>query len=102
MRLDKLLAYCETSPSMKLLRAMNAPFIVDFLDRQFKQAARIAIPQSELLPALVAYQEELQESHPEKLPMKAELYLTEWCSALWLRRFIEADRDGAAYQLTPH
>jgi hypothetical protein len=36
MRLGKLLVYFETSPALHLLRARNAPFVIDFLDRQFK------------------------------------------------------------------
>jgi len=99
MRLDKLQAYFETSPAMKLLNATNAPYIIDFLHQQFKHASRIAIPHSELLPALAAYQEELQESYPDKLPTKADIYLTDWHGNLWLRRSM--GRDEPEYQLTP-
>ncbi len=104
MHLGKLLVYFETSPALRLLRAQNAPYIIDFLDRQFKQGGRIAIPHSDLHPALIAYQEELHETHPDKLPVRADTYLAEGCSpdALWLRRFLEAVRDEPVYQLTPH
>jgi hypothetical protein len=104
MRLAKLLAYFETSPALRLLRSTNAPFILDFLDRQFKGPGRISIPHSDLHPALIEYQDELRESHPGALPMRAETYLAEWCApdALWLRRFLEAGRDEPVYQLTPH
>ena len=47
MHLGKLLVYFDTSPALRLLRSPNAPFIIDFLDRQFKQAGRIAIPHSD-------------------------------------------------------
>lgn len=102
MRLGELLAYFETSPALRLLRAQNAPFVVDFLDRQFKRAGRISIPHSDLLAALVAYQEELQDIHPEKLSGKADVYLTEWSSSRWLQRFLEPSRDEPMYQLTSH
>lgn len=104
MRLGKLLAYFETSPALRLLRSPNAPFIIDFLDRQYKLSGRIAIPQAELLSALLAYQEDLQESHPGKFAAKADGYLAEWCSrdARWLQRFLDAGRDEPMYQLTPH
>src|SRR4051812_23199941 len=90
MRLAELLIYFETSPAMRLLRTQNAPFVLEFLNRQFKQAGRIAIPHSELFAALIAYQEELQETHPEKLTAKAEDYLADWCSheSRWLQRFL--------------
>ena len=81
----------------------DGDYLIDFLDRQFKRAGRIGIPRSELLQALIAYQEDLQETHPEKLSARADSYLTDWCSPdkLWLKRLVEAGRDEAVYQLTP-
>jgi hypothetical protein len=99
MHLGKLLVYFDTSPALRLLRSPNAPFIIDFLDRHFKQTGRIAIPHSDLYAALIAYQEELRETHPDSLPVRVDAYLAEWCSpdALWLRRFLEAGRDEPVY-----
>jgi len=71
MRLGKLQAYFDNSPALRLLRSQNAPYVIDFLDRQFKQSSRIAIPQAELLSALIAYQEDVQESHPGHFAAKA-------------------------------
>ncbi|MBI3861034.1 MAG: DUF3375 domain-containing protein [Planctomycetia bacterium] len=104
MRLSKLLVYFETSPALRLLRSPNAVFIVDFLDRQFKQAGRSALLHSDVLSALVAYQEELLESHPGHLSGKADGYLSEWCSrdSRWLQRFLKAGVNEPLYQLTPH
>ena len=99
MRLGKLLVYFDTSPALRLLRSPNAPFIIDVFDRCFKQAGRITLAQSELLAELIHYQEELHESHPEKLQGRADAYLSEWCSpdALWLRRSLQAGRDEPVY-----
>ena len=104
MRLGKLLVDFETSPALHLLRARNAPFVIDFLDGQFKQSGRIAIPHSDLLAALVGYLEELQETHPDALGGKPDAYISDWCSrnTRWLQRFLEAGRDEPVYQLTPH
>lgn len=104
MRLPQLLVYFDTSPALRLLKSANAPFIIDFLDRQFKHTGRIAISHPELLSALVDYRERTQEAYPDRLPSRADTYLAEWCSpdALWLRRFLEAGRDEPMYQLTPH
>lgn len=104
MRLGKLLVYFDTSPALRLLRSPNLPFVVDFFDRQFKQPGRISIPHSDLLAALLAYQEELEESHPDRLAAKAESYLSDWCAGetRWLQRLLEAGRDEPVYQLTPH
>jgi hypothetical protein len=103
MRLERLRVYFETSPALRLLRSPNAPFIIDFLGRQFKRASTIAIPHSDLYGALIAYQEEVHESYPEELTSLAEAYLVQWCSSdtLWLRRFLEAGRNEPVYQLTP-
>jgi hypothetical protein len=99
MRLETLLAWFETSPALKLLRSPNAPFVLDFLERQFKAAGRIAIPHSDLHAALVAYQEDLHDTHPGALVGRADAYLVGWCApdALWLRRFLEAGRDEPVY-----
>lgn len=104
MRLGQLLVYFETSPALSLLRARNAPYVVDFLDRQFKQSGRIAIPHSDLVAALNLYLQELQESHPGALVGKADAYISDWCSrdTRWIQRFLEAGRDEPVYQLTPH
>lgn len=37
MRLTELLVYLDTSPAIRLVQSPNAPFIADFLNRQFKQ-----------------------------------------------------------------
>lgn len=58
MRLGKLRVYFETSPAPRLLRSPNAPSIIDWLDRQFKQAKRIVVAHSDLLAALAEYQED--------------------------------------------
>lgn len=104
MNLAKLQVYFETSPALRLLRSQNAPFIVDFLDQQFKRPGRINVPFSELHAALAAYQEAVQETNPDVLRDKPENYLIGWCSSdtRWLHRFLEAGRNEPVFQLTPH
>lgn len=89
---------------MRLLHSTNAAFIVDFLNQAFKQSNRITVPHSELISGLIAYQEDLRETHPGVLPSKADSYLNDWCSAdiRWLQRLLEAGRDEPLFQLTPH
>lgn len=102
-RLGKILVYFDTSPAVSLLRSQNAPYLLDFLDRQFKQPGRISVPHSELVAALHAYQEELSETDPGNLPSRAEAYLSDWSSSdtRWLRRFMDAESSEPVYQLTP-
>ena len=104
MHLAELRAFFEISPAVKLLRSQNAPFVIDFLDQQFKRAGRLAIPHSDLQAALLAYCEEIHESYPDSLRERPETYLTSWCAAdtRWLHRFLEAGRDEPIYELTPH
>jgi hypothetical protein len=104
MHLPQLLAYFESSPALRLLRCANAPFIIDFLDQQFKRPRRIAVGHSELHPALLAYREAIQETYPTALRDRPEVYLTGWCSSntRWLNRFLESGHDEPLYQLTPH
>ena len=104
MQLDQLLTFFDISPAASLLRSQNAPFIIDFLESQFKQSGRTLISHSDLVGAFLTYQEDLQESYPNKLPSPAENYLSDWCSneTRWLRRFLEAVNDEPTYELTPH
>jgi hypothetical protein len=104
MHLNKLLVYFETSPAIRLLRSPNAPFVVDVLHGQFKEAGRSAIPHSDLLSALSNYREVLQETDAKAFPQRAESYLADWCSpdVRWLRRTHEDGIDEPVYQLTPH
>ena len=103
MQLEQLVHYFESSPAVRLLRAQNAPYVLRFLYEQFKIGERIAIPHSELLPALASFQDQTQELYRDALRDRAEAYLADWCSRekLWLKRFMEAGRDEAMYQLTP-
>jgi Protein of unknown function (DUF3375) len=101
---EKLSIYFETSPAVRLLQAVTSPFILCFLRERFKQAHRIAIAHSELLPALAAYQEKLHEAGFDSLRDKPDEYLRDWSSPgkRWLHRFLEAGRSEPMYQLTPH
>lgn len=77
MQLAQLISYFETSPAMKLLRSSNAPFIVDFLHRQYKGRGQLAIPMSELLVALGEYREEVHGTYPDVLREKPEQYTSQ-------------------------
>ncbi len=104
MQLDQLLNFFDISPAASLLRSQNAPFIIDFLESQFKQSGRTLISHSELVNSLLTYQEDLRERYPNKLPSSPENYLSDWCSneTRWLRRFLEAAHDELSYELTTH
>ena len=89
---------------MRLLRSSNAPWVITFLEQQFKRAARISVPFSEAQVALSEYQRELQADNPSLLPSPADYYLSEWCSpeVQWLFRRYDAGSDEPVLQLSPH
>jgi hypothetical protein len=103
MDLARLLAYFEASAAVRLLRSPNAPFVLDFLHRQYKRGRRIAVPHGELRGALAAYLDEVHPAHPGVMRDAPEAYLAGWCGSetRWLRRLLEAGRDEPVYQLTP-
>lgn len=103
MNLERLKSFFNVSPSAKLLRSPHAPYILDFLNRQFKTAASLPIPHSRLVPALADYLEQIHEIDPDPLRDRAETYLTDWSTGetRWLRRFFDTDHSEPVYQLTP-
>jgi len=79
MDLEKLRTLFSHSPALRLLKADNAPFILDFLHHQFRAGQRIAIPHDQLRADLIGYQDSLAGHHPDKRSRPADQYLTEWC-----------------------
>jgi len=79
MTLEKLRSLFSQSPALRLLRADNAPFIVDFLHQQFRGGQRISIAHESLRADLIGYQDYLREQHEGQLPRSADDYLSDWC-----------------------
>ncbi|MCA9145974.1 MAG: DUF3375 domain-containing protein [Planctomycetaceae bacterium] len=98
------MAYFESSPAIRLFRSTHAPFVLCFLNEQFKQAGSITRTQSELVVALTAFQQSLREAGHEALIDRPESYLTNWATGetRWLNRFVAADQSEACYELTTH
>ncbi|HEY9173058.1 MAG TPA: DUF3375 domain-containing protein [Verrucomicrobiae bacterium] len=90
------------SPPVKLLRAQNAPLILAFLHRLFKQEHRVAIPEGQLRAALEAELEERREAEPLAYAQTASDYLAQWChdSQGFLRRYYGPGSDEPLYELT--
>ncbi len=99
---EDLQSHFDTSPAIRLLQANSAPFVISFLHQRFKQARTIDLPHSELVSALSAFQDHLREAQVYALKERPEEYLRDWTEKRWLHRFIQADRNEPAYQLTPH
>ena len=89
-------------PPVKLLRAENAPLLLGFLHRVFKQEHRVTIPEGQLRTVLEAELEERREAEPLAYPQSAAAYLASWCSDAhgFLRRYYGPGSDEPLYELT--
>lgn len=89
-------------PPVKLLRAQNAPLLLGFLHRVFKQEHRVTIPEGQLRTVLEAELEERREAEPLAYPQSATEYLASWCSDAqgFLRRYYGPGSDEPLYELT--
>lgn len=101
MEYHELKLMLETPP-VKLLRAQNAPLLLGFLHRVFKQAHRVALAEGQLRTALESELEERREAEPLAYPQTAADYLALWCSDAqgFLRRYYGSSSDEPLYELT--
>ncbi len=102
MRRENLRAYFESSPTVRLLKSDLAPFVIDFLNRTFKQSEVISIGHSDLRAQLLSFQEQIHESDAEVMVGPVDRYLTNWTDAGWLQRFLDSDSNEPQFQLTKH
>lgn len=103
MTLDSISTFLDSSPTVRLLKADLAAFVIHFLRQTFKsgsEGSAIAFSHDDLLHRLKAFQDELRDEDRPALLGSADRYLREWSDAGWLRRFLPADSSGAHYQLT--
>ena len=108
MNYEQLQTVLSGSPTLKLLRAKNAPLILSFLYKEFKETNRITIPNYELVDALADYLEFLsysneQLSEIDDVNARARQYLEIWCSdeQNYLRKY--PDEKGVdVHELTPY
>ena len=96
------------SPSLRLLRAKNAPLILSFLFYAFKDPNRLTISSYELTDALADYLEFLRQPEEsgeavDDVVARARQYLDAWCSDEQnvLRKYTD-DKGVDVHELTPH
>lgn len=103
MTLDSIAAFLDSSPTVRLLKADLAAFVIHFLRQTFKansESSATAHSHDDLIHRLKSFQDELRDEDRPVLQGSADRYLREWSDAGWLRRFLPADSSGAHYQLT--
>ena len=105
MNYEKLTALLSNSPTVRLLRAKNAPLILSFLHREFKGKNRLMIPNDELVISLSDYLEALNFLDEDYLHAnfqeRSKRYIDDWCNedSRYLRKF--PDETGVSvHELT--
>lgn len=91
------------SPTLRLLRAENAPLVLATLFAAFKREHNPVVPESRLRALLEVEIEEVRDGGEPTNEKSAKDYLVEWADAdhAYLHRFQPADSDEPAYELTP-
>lgn len=102
VRRDSIRTFFDASPTVRLLRADNAPVIIDFLKRAFKDGDAISLGQADLRSRLTLYQDELHEAELSLFTGPPDRYLMQWVDAGWLARFLESTTKEPQFQLTRH
>ncbi len=105
MQLERLISFFDSSPAIRLLRSTHAPYIVYFLEHQFKESGEITWAHSALLARLAEFQSRLrQEGNAETLRDRTETYLNDWAGgqSRWLVRRLEGAVSEPVYELSVH
>lgn len=103
MEIESLVTFLDSSPTVRLLRADQAAFVVCFLRHSLKltgQDSAISLSHDELQHRLTVFQEQLRDDGYDAFSGSADRYLREWSDAGWLRRFLPAESSSPHYQLT--
>lgn len=103
MNVNSISAFLDSSPTVRLLKADLAAFVIYFLRQTFKansEGSAISYSHDDLIHRLKSFQDELRDEDRQVLVGSADRYLREWSDAGWLRRFLPAESSGAHYQLT--
>jgi hypothetical protein len=100
MTFEAIFILLKTSTAIKLFKADNAPLVIGFFFKAFKQENRFSLPESEIVSLLDDYLYAVNQS--ELLyPKKAKDYLNDWTQdgMGFLRKFYETG-DEPLYELT--
>ncbi len=102
MQLPWLLSFFENSPAIGLLRSKHAPYVIDFLYREFKEGGAVVRSMTELTESLRDYLEQLHCTFEDVLTDSPENYLADWCSSKkrYIRRFLDSNCREPLYELT--
>jgi hypothetical protein len=99
---DQLQYDLRQSASVRVLKSPNAPLILSFLYRMFKQDQRVSLPYTLLLERLEATLEGINERSQALYPLSASAYLKQWSDEehQMLRIIVRGSDDQTTVELT--
>src|SRR5436190_11026331 len=99
MTFEKIYQLLNSNTTVKLITATNAPLIVSFLFKSFKQNNLITISEKELTSLLSDHIFAINQID-DKYSRQPKEYLTDWTNSGFLRKYFQ-NTDEPIYELTP-
>lgn len=92
----------DHNPTVKLLKADNAPLIISFLYLVFKSRNKITLSNGEMISKLSDFITNLRQIHGDRVyPDTASNYMNAWTNDHYLRKYYPQDSDEPVFDLTP-
>lgn len=92
----------NSSPAVRLLRSDYAPFILAFLDAQFKQTQQSRIPYQTVIEAMETALDSVRGAKTESYLRRPQDYVKEWIESGYLREYTDSQLREKVLELTPH
>lgn len=99
MTFEKLYQLLNANTTVKLITATNAPLIISFLFKSFKQNNLITISERDLTALLSDHLFAVRQID-DKYSRQPKEYLTDWTNSGFLRKYFQST-DEPIYELTP-
>ncbi|MEK6581826.1 MAG: DUF3375 family protein, partial [Nitrospirota bacterium] len=99
MTFEKIYQLLTANTTVKLITATNAPLIISFLFKAFKQNNLITISEKDLAVILSDHLYLISQTD-NKYSRQPKEYLTDWTNSGFLRKYFQ-NTDEPIYELTP-
>lgn len=99
MTFEKIYQLLKANTTVKLITAGNAPLIISFLFKSYKQSNLITIAEKDLISLLADHLSIINQGE-NKYPEQPKKYLTDWANSGFLRKYFYSN-DEPIYELTP-
>ncbi|MBI5459910.1 DUF3375 family protein, partial [Methanobacterium sp.] len=99
MTFEKIYQLLNANTTVKLITAVNAPLIISFLFKSYKQNNLITISEKDLTTLLSDHLYLINQTE-NKYSRQPKEYLTDWTNSGFLRKYFQ-NTDEPIYELTP-